>query len=163
MRWVGSSNGSSVQQGLLQPCISPFSDNDLHHDLRKNHLIKRRLVLVQEFWPEMNLGLFWVERFAWRSYPDAVRWVCFFPWVFLVISDSTSCASFRECALPVIPRGYTGGMGTPICHCHESWQVLLDLILRGCLQNLCFCKTLVQMLSLTTSVSFHLQKGRLKS
>jgi len=72
----------------------------------------------------------------------------FFPWVFLVISDSTSRVSFRVCALPVIPPGCTGGMGTRVCYCHESWQVLLDLILRGHLQSLCFHETLVQRGSL---------------
>jgi len=73
----------SRDSGLQQPRTSPLSDNDLHHDLRKNHFIKWRLVLVQEFWPEMDLGMFRVERFAWRSCPDALCWVYFFSLGFL--------------------------------------------------------------------------------
>lgn len=53
----------------------------------------------------------------------------FSPWVFLAISDSTSWSSLRGCALPVTPCGCTGGMGTPLSYCHESWWVHLDLIL----------------------------------
>lgn len=45
--------------------------------------------------------------------------VCFPPWGFLVISDSSLCTSLHACALPVIPHGCTGGMGTLVCQCHE--------------------------------------------
>lgn len=63
---TGATRGRGGQQGTRAaacPCES-FLWQWLASGSQENHLIRWWLALVQEFWPEMNLGLFWAEKFA---------------------------------------------------------------------------------------------------
>lgn len=144
VRWVGLLNGSSVQQGIRAPAAlhKPFLWQWLASWSQEKSLNQAAVSVSAGILARNETWLVLAREICLAELPRCIVLGLFFPWVVLVISDSASCAFLRERALPVITCGCTGGMGAPVSHCHESCPVLLDLILRGCGQNLCFVKHL---------------------
>lgn len=69
---TGPTRGRGRQQGTWAAVCphEPFLWQRLAAGSQENHVIRWWLALVQEFWPEVSLGLFWAEKFALALIPS---------------------------------------------------------------------------------------------